>query len=468
MTRKDYNPRPYAELAMAHLVEHERCALWAKPGMGKTVITETFIKGLHAWGETHPVLVIAPKRVARDTWSTESVKWNHLAGLDVAQILGTEAERLNALRLDRPVYTTNYENLPWLTEKVGTKWPWQTIVADEATKLKNFRLGGAKNVRSKALGRVAHRFAKRFIELSGTPAPNGLLDLWGQLYFIDAGARLGRTFTAFRDRYFYPEQTMDKSGSVYLTWKALPASEELIMAKVKDVALTLDPKDWFPLKEPVVNNIYVDLPVKARAVYDEFEKEMFAQLRAGTNLEVHNKGQVSMKCRQIANGAVYYEGKQWALTHEEKVDALEELAEATGSEPLLVAYEFKQDKAIILDRFPDALDIAQEAEMQAAKHGHGKIWLCNPAAVAHGIDGLQACCNNIVFFSLTWNLELHDQVIERVGPMRQFQIGHEEPMFIHYILAKRTVDGVMRARLTSKAGVQAALLDYMAKGPEDL
>lgn len=457
--RRSYTPRPFAGLAMAHMALVPRCALWAKPGMGKTVITMTFLDHLHnIAGEDSPTLVLAPLRVARDTWANEAGKWQHLTEMKVQPVIGNAKERAAALRVPAQVYTTNYENLPWLREHYkdrGEAWPFATVVADECTKLKSFRLrqGG---VRAQALASVAHKDVRRWINLTGTPASNGLEDLWGQTWFLDAGQRLGRTFSSFRERWFRPVSKGQFHQWVQAEWAA-----EDIHARLTDICLTLDPADWFDLHEPIVNVVEVQLPPTARVKYREMERELFTMIGA-QEVEAMSAAAAYGKCLQMANGAVYTDDAgTWASVHDEKLDALEELVEATGSDPILVSYQFKSDLARLQARFPDALNLAQAADLKAAQAGQGKLWLGHPASMGHGVDGLQEHCNTIVFFAQDPNLEYHDQILERVGPMRQFQAGKDRPVFVHYLVARGTIDELEMTRRNTKRSVQDALLDYM-------
>jgi SNF2 family DNA or RNA helicase len=461
MMRKPFTPRPYHGLAMEHLANAPRSAIFAKPGMGKSVMALTFLDYLHnVWGESRPTLVLAPLRVARDTWANEAHKWGHLAGLEVVPIVGGKDQRLAALRQQAPVYATNYDNLVWLKDHYeGKAWPFATVIADESTKLKSFRLrqGG---VRAQALAQVAHKDVERWVNLTGTPASNGLEDLWGQTWFLDAGVRLGRTFSAFRDRWFRPV----KSGDFH-NYRPTDYAQEEIQQRIADICLTLDPKDWFDLKDPIVNVIEVELPASARSKYREMERELFTMI-GDTEVEAFNAAAKSQKCLQMANGAVYLEAERygagtWIEVHMEKLDALEELMEETGDDPLLVAYQFQSDLARLQRRFPDALVLATPEGMAAAMAGQGKLWLGHPASMGHGVDGLQYHCNTVVFFAQDWNLEYHDQMLERVGPVRQLQAGKDRGVFVHYIVARGTIDELVMARRESKRSVQDLLLDYL-------
>lgn len=463
-SRRVYTPRAFAPMVAQHLAEHPRSALWAKPGMGKSVLALTFLDGLHnVYGEDRPTLILAPLRVARDTWANECEKWEHLRGLTVVPIVGSATERLAALRTPAPVYATNYENLVWLVEhfEKGKKaWPFGTVIADEAQKLKGFRLqqGGA---RTKALAKVAHKHVDRWINLTGGPVPNGIEDLWGQTWFLDAGQRLGRSFTAFHERWFRPVPAGD-----YHKWVPTEFAQGGTQDALKDICLALDPKDWFDMKDPIVNVIDVVLPASARAKYKDMEKDMFIALANGNEAEAFGPAGKSMKCLQIANGFIYLDAERygknaWVEIHPEKLDALEELGEATGDDVILVAYHFKPDLERLLRRFPDGLDLSTEDGMARAKRGEGKWWFGHPASIGEGVDGLQEHCHTIVFFAQDWNMGLHDQIIERIGPMRQLQSGKDKPVFIHYLVAKGTVDEVVMLRRTDKRSVQDLLLEYM-------
>lgn len=458
MSRKDFKPHGYQKIIADHILNVPRCAVWAGMGLGKTVATLTALDILMLAGETQPTLVLAPLRVARDGWPKESRKWVHLSGVDIVPITGSEAERRMVMKYDAPVYACNYDNLEWLVEHHGERWPYATVVADEATRLKNFRLrqGGA---RARALGRVAHTKVKRFVQLTGTPSPNGLKDLWGQAWFLDGGKRLGRTFDSFRQRWF--QKSFDGFNV-----DPLPFAQEQIHAALRDLVVSVDPKDWFDLKKPIVNPIYVDLPVKARVKYRDMERQMFAEID-GHGIEAFNAAARTQKCLQLANGAAYIGEpgdpgpRKWVDVHNVKLDALESIITEAAGMPVLVAYEFKSDRARILKAFPKAVDLATTDGMAAFMKGKAPLGLAHPASLGHGIDGLQDVTNIIAFFGHNWNLEQYQQIIERIGPVRQMQSGHNRLVFIHHIIARDTVDELVMARRETKREVQDILLDAM-------
>lgn len=462
--RKPYAPRPYGGLITDHINSLDRSAVFAGMGLGKTVCALTAIDSLILAGESAPTLVLAPLRVAQTTWPEEARKWEHLRGLSVVPIVGSEAARRAALKADAPVYTTNYENLRWLTEHYGDRWPFANVISDESTKLKSFRLRqGGK--RAQALGRLAHTKIKRFTALTGTPAPNGLVDLWGQMWFIDAGQRLGRTFDAFKQRWF--RASPDGYGS-----SPMPHAQAEIEAALRDVCLTIDAKDWFDLEEPIVNNIYFELPVKARRMYKDMEKELFMELD-GHEIEAFNAAAKTQKLLQVASGAVYLDpqtegdhdkrGKEWKEVHDAKIQILEDIVEEAAGAPVLVAYHFKSDLARLLDAFPKgrALD-ADPNTIRSWNAGGIPVLFAHPASAAHGLN-LQDGGNILVYFSHDWNLENRQQIIERIGPVRQMQAGYDRPVFVHNIIARDTIDEVVLDRVETKASVQDALLRAMKR-----
>lgn len=455
---KTFEPRPYQRIALDFIASRERCALWAGMGLGKSSTGLMLCDLRYRFhDETHPTLIVAPLRVASDTWPTESRKWSRFAGLEVVPIVGDLKARTAAMTRDAPIFTTNYEQLEWLVEHWGDRWPYRHVIADESTRLKGFRLrqGGR---RARALGRVAHKHVKTFVELTGTPAPNGVADLWGQTWFLDGGQRLGRTFSAFTQRWF----TLGRDG---FSLQPLPHAQTEIQHLLRDVCLTLDARDWFDVREPIRNRVEVDLPKKARATYREMEREMFA-LISGHEVEAFHAAARTMKCLQLANGAAYIDehaehAEAFVEVHDEKLEALRSIVEEAGGAPVLCAYHFKSDRTRILKRFPDALDVATPAGLAAAKKGKGRLWIGHPASMGHGIDGLQQHCNIAAFFGSWWDLEQRQQFIERIGPVRQAQAGLDRPVFVHDIVARGTIDEIVLARHESKRSVQDLLLDAM-------
>lgn len=460
---QEYNPRPYQQLLRDWDFGVPRNAKWVPMGGGKSAATLTSASELQML-DGEPRLVLAPLRVARSTWPNEVKKWNHTKHLRVSVITGSVKEREFALRQKADIYTTNYENLVWLTERLGEDWPFPHIIMDESTRLKSFRLRqGGK--RAQSLARVAHTKIKTVTQLTGTPAPNGLLDLWGQMWFLDAGHRLGRSFTAFKERWF--RASYDGYGS-----EPMECAQAQIQAALKDLCLTVDMKDYFDLKAPIVNNIYVDLPARTRAMYNDMEKELFMQIDEH-GIEAFNAAAKTQKLLQLASGAVYLDksvdddghprSREWRQVHDEKLDALDEIiAEAAGA-PVLVAYHFRSDLARLKARFKHGRELDADPRTEAEWNaGKIPILFAHPQSAGHGLN-LQDGGNILVFFSHNWKLEDRLQIAERIGPMRQFQSGYDRPVFIHNIIARDTADEMVLERIETKRDVQQLLLDAMRR-----
>lgn len=464
---QQFKARDYQLSIVDHIVQHPRCNIWSGMGTGKSCSTLTALDFLlNVMGEAGPALVLAPLRVAASTWPAEAKKWAHLAHLRVVPVIGDKAAREAALRQAGDVFTMNYENLPWLRlhlEERGEPWPFRIVVADESTRLKSFRVrqGGA---RAQALGQIVHKHVDRFINLTGTPAPNGLSDLWGQAWFLDGGQRLGRSFSAFENRWFATKKKHpnDQYGEKF----AMPGAQSQIEGALRDVTITVRAADFLDLPPLVENVIEVDMPPSAQRHYKELERELFTQLASGEDVEVFNAAALTMKCLQCANGAMYldkerYGPDKWIEVHDAKLDALESIIEEAAGAPVLVAYHFKSDLARLCRAFGSGrvLD-ADPATIADWNAGKIPLLFAHPASAGHGLN-LQDGGNIIVFFGLWWNLEEHEQIIERIGPTRQAQAGHNRPVFVHRIVARGTVDELVVARLKTKASVQSLLLDAM-------
>lgn len=478
---KPYVPRPYGEILTNFFIEVPRCMGWAFMGAGKTVCVETAVQAMREVGLTNrPALAMGPLRVARSTWSNEAAKWDHLEGFVVSPIVGTVAERVDAMLRPADLYTTNYENVPWLVaeyKKRGITWPFDVIIADEATRLKNCRasvqihyktgkkfLRVAGGERAGALARVAF-LSPRFIQLTGTPAPNGVEDLWGCSWFIDQGQRLGRTHESFIQRWFRPK----KSG---YGSEPLAHAQDEIQTRLKDVVLALNAKDWFDLKDPIVNVIKVDLPPKARKHYKEMERELFTVLE-GHEIEANNAASKTIKCLQICNGAMFvdppetYEqakgDRKWIPLHDAKLDALESVIEEAAGMPVLVAYHFKPDLARLKARFPQGRALKTKQDEDDFKAGLIPVLFAHPQSAGHGIDGFQYATNIVCFFGNWWDAELRQQFIERIGAVRQMQAGLDRNVFVHYIVARDTLDEDVVERADGKISVEEILREAMKR-----
>lgn len=451
MTEK-FEPRDYQEIIIKHIIDKPRCGVWAGMGLGKTSSTLLALSWLSLVEDVFPCLVLAPLRVAINTWPNEIAKWQEFKDLSIQPIVGSLKQREEKAGKLTDIHSINYDNLIWLREFWGEDWPYKTVVADESTKLKGFRVKRGKK-RARALAEVAHSKVERFIELTGTCAPNGLQDLWGQLWFLDGGRRLGRSFSDFEKRWF----RRDFSG-----WglDPLPHAETEIPEKVKDLCISLEARDYFNISEPIETKIKVDLPTKARELYKNMEDWFYIEL-GDKPIEATNAAAKSQKCLQIASGAVYdnEDKREWEQVHDEKLLALEEIIEEAAGMPVLVAYHFNSDLDRLKKHFPKSriLDAKPETERDW-NAGKIPVLLAHPASCGHGLN-LQDGGNILVFFSVNWNLEDHLQIIERIGPTRQMQSGHNRAVFIYYILAKNTMDELVMQRLETKKSVQDILTE---------
>ena len=447
-----FKPHDYQKEALAHLYKERRAALWMPMGGGKTVTTLTALEALSVVEDVYPVLVLAPLRVARSTWPDEVKKWPHLSHLRVSVITGTPKQRQAALDTPADIYTTNYDNLVWLRETLGEAWPFRTVVADEFTRLKSFRLrqGGS---RARALGQVAHTHVTRFIGLTGTPAPNGVKDLWGSVWFLDKGKRLGQTFSAFSERWF-------RKGYDGYSLVPYDHTQEEVQERLKDICLTVR---GLPVDEPITSPIYVDLPPAARRAYDEMEEEMYTTLRTG-GVEAANAAVRTQKCLQLANGALYTdEYGNWEAVHDAKLEALDSVIEEANGAPVLVAYNFKHDLARLRKRYPKGRVLDADPDtIKRWNRGQIELLFAHPASAGHGLN-LADGGNILAFYGVNWNLEEHMQIIERIGPMRQAQAGYDRPVFVYPILARDTVDDLVIDRLTSKKSTQEILLEALKR-----
>ncbi len=461
---KSYAHRAYGQMAVQHILDNPRSGLHARMGMGKTSIALAAIDALTLASEVQKTLVIAPLRVARSTWSEEAAKWEQFAHFKFQPIIGSADERAAALRNDKAdVYTINYDNLPWLMDKLNGQWPFDMVVPDESVRLKGYRIQqGGK--RASALAEVAHARTRHWLNLTGLAAPNGLQDLWGQLWFIDKGHRLGNSFSAFERRWF-----MRPPGSGGQFVKSIPQkhAQTEIEDRIRDVCLALHPKDWFDLKDPVVHTIHVDLPPQARKHYQEMENLMFTEIEAH-GIEAFAAAGKTIKCLQIASGAAYVKAADeasvsrdnaaWVEVHDAKIQALDSIITEAAGEPMLVAYHFRSDLARLKKAFPSAVHIKGKKEEDAFKRGEIAVALVHPDSIGHGVDGFQARCRIVVFFSHWWKMESREQLIERVGPMRQMQAGFDREVFVYNIVARGTVDEDVIERNIGKYSVEDALM----------
>lgn len=471
-----FTPRDYQRMILAFGRDHPRFNCWGGTGIGKTATGLELFSEFKMFGEVEHALVISTKRVAGKVWPRQINRWESFHHLSCSVALGTPDQRVEAIRKRADITTINVENIPWLMQKMGEdEWFFDMVFADESSKLKSLRIdfrksslgkeflrngGGSK--RAGKLARVAHKKVNRWVNLTGTPMANGLTDLWGQNWFIDAGARLGRTYSDFENRWFNWIRTGTDAWEAILTPTSWAEAE--IKQRLRDVTITIDAKDYMDLPPTIYNKILVTLPKAAYDKYREMEKEMFTTV-VDYEIEAVNSGAKSMKCRQLASGAAYIDDAgNWVTVHDEKLDALEDIVAELQGAPLIVAYQFKSDLARLKKRFPKAVYFDDsDATLDAFCAGKIQMLLLHPASAAHGIDEMQNHCRDICFFSMTWNLEEYIQTIERVGATRQVQAGFYRDVRVHLLIGENTIEEDMVERTESKASVQDAFKEAMKK-----
>lgn len=437
----EFKPHPYQKVAIEKIVENDMYGLFLDMGLGKTVSTLTAISILmYNQFEINKVLIIAPKRVAEDTWTREVQKWDHLKHLTVSKVLGTEAQRRKALMIQADIYVINRENVQWLVELYGKKkWPFDMVVIDELSSFKN-----AKSNRFRALRKV-RPLVNRIVGLTGTPAPNSLIDLWSQIYLLDMGERLGKTFSGYRDRYFnydpYRFQTTLK-----------PESENNIYNKIDDICISMKAKDHLQLPERIHNVIELELSPKERTLYKELEKERVLEFSDG-DIVAQTAATLSGKLLQLSSGAAYNEFGEVQYIHDVKLDALEDIIEEANGKPVLVFYHFKHDIDRIKKRFKQAEEIGGPESIERWNNGKIPILLAHPASAGHGLN-MQDGGHIIVWFTLNWSLELYMQANARLD--RQ---GQKNSVIIHHLVLKDSIDERVMSVLEGKEERQEALMD---------
>lgn len=466
-----FTPRPYQAVVREFALNRRRANLWVPMGGGKSATILDVYETRRLIGESKHMLVVAPKRVAKNTWPREVEKWAGSFGhLSVAAMIGTEEQRIAAARRRADITTINYDNLEWLVAKAGSQWMWDTVVCDEATRLKGLRISmqtskkgnefvrGQGSVRAKALAKVAHKYVHTWYNLTGSPAPNGVIDLWGQQWFVDKGYALGNSFTAFSDRWFRTYKNDEGRDKI----EPLPFAQQQIEALMRKTTISIDLRDYFDIGYPIEHIVKVQLPPAARKQYQQMQKELFTQVHANgadQDVEAFNAGSVSNKCLQIASGNVYYDREgSWGHVHDEKIKALQSIVEETNGEPLLVRYCFKPELAAIMKAFPHAkfFDDSRETE-EAWNRGEYQMMVTHAASAGHG-SNLQDGGRILVDFSQGWDMEQDEQIIERVGPTRQFQSGHDRAVYRYRIVAEDTIEETaVLPRLKYKMSVQDAL-----------
>lgn len=448
-----YSPHDYQAYATDFILQNPVAAVFLDMGLGKSVITLTAIKDLCLDSfQVRKVLVIAPLRVARDTWPSEIEKWDHLKDLKYAVAVGTEMERKTALMQKANVYIINRENVQWLVEESGLPFDYDMVVIDELSSFKSFQ---AKRFRSLLKVRPT---VKRMVGLTGTPSSNGLMDLWAQFRLLDLGKRLGRFITHYRNQYFTPDK---RNGQVVFSYKPLPGAEEAIYSAISDITISMKAIDHLNMPECVMNEVKVALSEKERKTYNTMKADLVVSLQ-GEEIDAGTAAALAGKLSQMANGAVYGEDKKYIEFHNRKLDALEDLIEAANGKPVLVAYWFKHDLERIKKRF-DVREISTSKDIQDWNKGKIPVAVIHPASAGHGLN-LQAGGSTMIWFGLTWSLELYQQANARLW--RQGQ--QADTVVIHHIIAAGTIDERIMAALRNKDKTQSALIEAVKANMEVL
>ena len=436
-------PHDYQQYAIDFIKNNEVAAILLDMGLGKTSITLTAVNDLIFDSfEVSKVLVIAPLRVARDTWPAEIKKWDHLKHLRYSVAVGSESERLAALRKEADIYIINRENVDWLVNKSKVPFNFDMVVIDELSSFKSHQ-----SKRFKSLLKV-RPFIKRIVGLTGTPSSNGLMDLWAQFRILDMGKRLGRYITHYRSAYFLPDK---RSADRIFTYKPADGAEQMIYDRISDITISMKSADYLKLPECIINEVPVFMDTKEKAIYETFKEDMVAKIK-DEEIDAANAAVLSGKLLQMANGCIYDEDKKAIKIHDRKLDALEDLIESANGKPLLVAYWFQHDLARIKERFP-VREIKTSKDIEDWNQGKIPLAVIHPASAGHGLN-LQTGGSTLVWFGLTWSLELYQQCNARLH--RQ---GQTDTVVIHHIIAKGTIDEDVMAALQRKEKIQNALIN---------
>lgn len=450
MTPRHFIPRPYQKIATRFLWENPRANLWMVPGMGKSSTVLQLLDWMRLCGSNFfPALIIAPLKVAQLTWPTERKKWIEFNDFRMVEILGEADVRDDALMTKGDVYIVNYDNLQWLGKRLSKKkWPFKTVIADESTKLKNFRVQGKGGKRAGVLGEVAQATG-RWINMTGTPAPNTLIDLWGQQWFVDFGQRLYPTFGAYQKRWFCEDPYSHRVSLRH------PVCEAEIHAAIADCTLAMRAEDWFDIQAPLEFTKEVELPFEARKLYNRMERDFFVEI-SKREISAANAAVLSSKLLQMASGAVYGENKAVAHVHDAKIEGLRSIVDELA-EPLLVSYWFNFEIPMLKKAFPGIRFMKDARDQDDWNKGKIELMAAHPASAGHGID-LQHGGRAICHFTHTWDLELRMQINERLGPTRQMQSGYNRNVLHYNLCARDTMDEEVIERLTSKRSIQDALM----------
>lgn len=448
-----FTPHEYQKFCIQKILDIKKVGIWQDMGLGKTVTTLTAVKELkYNRFQVCKVLVIAPKKVAEGTWTKEAAKWDHTKMLRVSPVLGSQAKRIRALNTPADLYVINRENVCWLVDYYRNAWPFDMVVIDESS---SFKSHSAK--RFKALAGISSRIS-RMVELTGTPSPNGLADLWSQVYLLDGGERLGKRYSQFRERYFQPDKR-GADGMIY-SYEAKPGTEESILAKISDICISMKAEDYLELPDLTYHEVPVELDKKSWKAYQDLERKMILELPGDDELiSVTSAAALSNKLLQLANGAVYDEDRQVHEVHDCKIEAFLELVESLQGKPVLVFYNYQHDRERILKALAKSgfrireLKTTQDEDDWNA--GRIDILLTHPASSAYGLN-LQQGGNHVIWFGLTWNYELYTQANKRLH--RQGQVNK---VIIHHLVSTGTRDEDVMTALKRKDDVQNWVMESL-------
>ena len=437
-----YVPHDYQQYATEYIKSHPVAAVLLDMGLGKTAISLTALLDLLFDSfEAHRILVIAPLRVARDTWPAEIEKWDHLSMLTYSVAVGSEKDRKTALMRDADIYIINRENVQWLVEQSGIPFTFDTVIVDELSSFKNHQ-----SKRFKALMKVRPRI-KRIVGLTGTPSANGLMDLWAEFKVLDMGQRLGRFIGMYRNNYFRPDK---RNGQIIYSYKLLPGADKAIYKQISDITISMKATDHLKMPELVMNTHTVELSDDEREHYDELKSTLVLQLPE-KEITVANAAALTGKLLQMANGAIYDDDGDHIHIHDRKLDALEDLIEGANGKPVLVAYWFKHDLERIKSRFK-VREIKSSSDIREWNAGKIPVAVIHPASAGHGLN-LQTGGSTLIWFGLTWSLELYQQTNARL-----WRQGQQDTVVIHHIITDDTVDGRVLKALQSKEKIQDSLI----------
>lgn len=442
----------YQRTATDHVLDNTHCALFLEMGLGKTVVSLTAIKKLMFEElDIASTLVVAPKRVVESVWEAECEKWDHLKGLKLVKVIGTERQRKKALTEKADIHLISRDNIAWLCGQYGGKMlPFDMLVIDELSSFKS-----PKSLRFKTLRKVQPSF-KRVVGLTGTPAPNGLIDLWSQIYLLDRGERLGRFISTYRDDYFKPGQ---RNGDIIYSYQLRTNAEALIHDRIKDICISMKKEDYLTLPKTIDNPIKIQFPPNIQAKYDAFEKEqvleLFPEYEEGQVISAVNAAALNVKLLQFANGAIYDENRDYHVVHDLKIDAIKEIIEDANGKPILIAWTFRHD----MYRLTEALkkynprELKTDQDIKDWNAGKIQVLMMHPASGGHGLN-LQFGGHIVVWFGQTWSLELLEQLNARLH-----RPGQDQPVIINKLVASKTIDEDVIKSQESKDKTQRGLME---------